>query len=27
MAARIHAGWVEAPAEEPEAEADEAAEA
>ena len=26
MAARIHAGWVEAPAEEPEAEADEAAE-
>ncbi len=27
MAARIHAGWIEAPAEEPEAEADEAAEA
>lgn len=27
MAARIHAGWVEAPAEEPEVEADEAAEA
>ncbi|MBD3845511.1 N utilization substance protein A [Bosea sp. OAE752] len=27
MAARVHAGWVEAPAEEPEAEADEAAEA
>ena len=27
MAARIHAGWVEAPAEEPEADADEAAEA
>ena len=27
MAARIHAGWIEAPADEPEAEADEAAEA
>ncbi len=27
MAARVHAGWVEAPVEEPEAEADEAAEA
>jgi len=27
MAARVHAGWIEAPAEEPEAEADEAAEA